>query len=73
MDPESETDTARGCHSGAAQKRSTVPLVGKGKEGEERESCCTQKSRHPRDRRPEPTVKAQHVFGTNKLADLAAR
>lgn len=66
-------DTVRGCYSGAAWKRSTVPPAGKGKEGEERESCCTQKGRHPRDRRPEPTVKARRVFGTNKLADVAAR
>lgn len=33
----------------------------------------SEECRHQRDRRPEPTVKAQHVFGTNKLADMAAR
>lgn len=52
----------------AGWKRSKVPPAGKGKEGEERgASPAALKGRHLRDGRPEPTVKAQSVFGTNKL------
>lgn len=77
MDPKSEVDAVRGCPSGAACKlekeQCPTSRQGEGGRGEGSESCYTQEGRHQRDRRPEPTVKAQHVFGTNKLADMAAR
>lgn len=77
VDPESKVDAVRGCPSGVAcrleKEQCPTSRQGEGGREEGNESCCTQKGRHPRDRRPEPTVKAQRVFGTNKLADMAAR
>lgn len=55
-----------------------MPPVGKGKGGEERGASTAafrkaDTTGTQRARRPEPTVKAQGVFGTNELADVAAR
>lgn len=78
MDPKSEVDAVRGCPSGAAcrleEEQSPTSRQGEGGRGEERgASPAALKGGHQRDGRPEPTVKAQSVFGTNKLADMAAR
>lgn len=59
-------------------KQSDIPPVGKGKEGEERGASTTTFRKADtagtwRAGRPEPTIKAQGMFGTNELADVAAR
>lgn len=51
-----------------------VPQVDKGQEGEEGgTSPAALTAGTQRVFRPEPTVKAHSVFGTNKLANMAAR
>lgn len=77
VDPQSEMDAVRGWPSGAAcrleKKQCPTSMQGEGGRGEGSNSCCTQKGRHQRNTRPDPTVKAQRVLGTNMLADMAAR
>lgn len=71
VDPQSEMDAVRGWPSGAAcrseKEQCPTSLQGGGGRGQGSNSCCTQRQT------PEPTVKAQRVLGTNKLADMAAR
>lgn len=70
------------CPSAAACRLETEQCAtdrqGEGGSGEGSKCCCTQRQalqgHGGRAGRPEPTtVKAQAVFGTNKLADVAAR
>lgn len=66
----------RDCPSVAACRLETenVPQVDKGQEGEEGgTSPAALTAGTQRVFRPEPTVKAHSVFGTNKLANTAAR
>lgn len=78
MDPQSEMDAVSGWPSGAAcrlKKEQCPTSVGKETEGEERgvSTAALRKADTRVTHRPEPPAKAQDVFGTNKLADVAAR
>lgn len=80
MDPRSEMRAVRDGPGGAACSLETEqrPPVGKGKEGEGRGASAATFSKAAaaatqRAGRPDPAVKAQGTFGTNELADVAAR
>lgn len=73
LDPQSEMGAVRGCPSGAACRLEKEQARGRRGRRGKRVLLHSEECRHQRDRRPEPTVKAQHVFGTNKLAGMAAR